>query len=166
MVFHWNPLFKVSRTLLSILADLKNAVVGVVSIIPLISYPSILFLSFLWLFQLHQQQLVSTALACFTAFFSSQTRSKYLFIFSLTFILNHLWQNPLNKKFFSFFYLAVGLLFRPVLDYPFVLQNPREFYASHSLEQILIFAYTIWLYGKISISCIISSRSPFPPSHA
>ena len=27
---------------------------------------------------------------------------------------------------------------------PFLFQNPKEFYESHSLERILVGAYTIW----------------------
>ena len=57
-----------SRTLLSILSDLSNPVIRMVSILLLISIFS-LFSSLLRPFQVHQQQLVSPSSSCSTAFF-------------------------------------------------------------------------------------------------
>ena len=47
---------------------------------------------------------------------------------------------------------------------PFVCQNPKEVCVSHYPGQILGCAYTICLYGQISISCTIPNGSPFSPS--
>ena len=77
---------QVSKTLLSILVDLNNAVVWMVSTRPLISNSSIFFLLILgWLYRAHQLQLVSSSLSCSIVFFSSLARSMYLSIFSLSF---------------------------------------------------------------------------------
>ena len=67
-LFHWclteskSP--QVSRTLLSILTDFNNAVVWIVSILPLISSSSNIFQSILGPFQVHQLQFVSPSLLC------------------------------------------------------------------------------------------------------
>ena len=60
----------------------------------------------------------------------------------------------------------INTVFWLQLGDPFVSQNPREFYASHSIGWILVSAYTFSEYGQISVSCTISSGSSFPPSHA
>ena len=71
---------------------------------------------------MHQLQLVLLSSSCFTAF-------------------SVLWQGPcifLSFRFHLFsFWQGVG-------D-PFVSQNSREFYSSHSLEMVLVCAYTILL---------------------
>ena len=77
------------------------------------------------------------------------------------------WQNSQNVK-FSFFLLidTWSGFFGPEFCDLFVFQNPQEFYASHSLGQILVCAYTIFQFGKILISCTIPSGSPFLSSNA
>ena len=74
IVFHWSvsdsksP--QISRTLLSILADLYNVLVWMVSIRPLISNSSSPHFQSLWgPFLEHRLQLVSSSLWCSTAFF-------------------------------------------------------------------------------------------------
>ena len=54
-----------------------------------------------------------------------------------------LWrQSSLDDWFsFSFFLLSLGLVFWSWLADLFISQNPREFYASHSLGRILVCAY-------------------------
>ena len=47
----------------------------------------------------------------------------------------------------------------------FLSQNPREFYASHFLGEILIF-FTIFQRGQILFSWSIPGGYPFPPIHA
>ena len=74
MVSHWNlsdsnpP--RVSRTLLSILADSNNAVVRMVPYFILFPSLPVLVLTIWWLYQEHQLQLVSLALSC-SSFFNS-----------------------------------------------------------------------------------------------
>ena len=78
------------------------------------------------------------------------------------------WQNPLDSKFFffHFFKVTLDLVFWSELGDPFVSQNTREFYESHFLGRVVIFAGTIWQYGQISVTCTIPCESPFPPSRA
>ena len=69
---------------LSILDHLSNTVGWMVSIL-LILIPPVSFLSFWRLFQAHQIQLISTLFSYSTYLFSSLARSKYLFIFWLSY---------------------------------------------------------------------------------
>ena len=65
----------------------------------------------------------------------------------------------------SLFLLIISyLVVWPILGDSFLSQNPRGVCPSHSSGQILRCAYTICSCGQISISCIIPSRSPCPPS--
>ena len=83
----WSPSdsisYQVSRTLLSILADLNNAEVWIITIRPPISNFSS---SLSNPCQVHQSQLVPTSPSCSTSFFSSLARSKYLPLFSFSLI--------------------------------------------------------------------------------
>ena len=112
VVFHWSGndsnYLQISRTLLSILGDLNNAVVCGVSILSLI-------FQFFQFFCKPSETIPSATTTtsirvtlmfhCFCCcFFSSLARSKYLSIFSFPFIFN-LWstrktKNPLDNKFF------------------------------------------------------------------
>ena len=72
-------------------------------------------------------------------FFRSLARSKYLFLFSLSFISLGdplKWQNPLDDKFVCFFFFGGGLLINAKsglrAEILLVSQNFKEFYASHS----------------------------------
>ena len=73
MVFHWSlsdsKYPKFSSTLLSILADLNNAIVLMVSTRPLISKSSSPIINPLVTYQVHQLQLVSPSFSC-SIFFS------------------------------------------------------------------------------------------------
>ena len=94
MVFHWSlsgsqsP--QVSRTRLNILANLDNAVVWIVSILPLISHSSYPFTKPLGTVPRVPITIGTTVIFMFHNFFSSLTRSKYLFLisFSLVFTLS------------------------------------------------------------------------------
>ena len=86
---------QVSKTILSILCDFNNPVIGMVSIIAPIAKS----------FEDRSQYTKTgiTAIRTFHSFFRSRARSKYLSIFH--FLLSSLlgpleWQNPLNHKFF------------------------------------------------------------------
>ena len=93
IVFHWSvsdglsP--RLSRTLLSILANINNVAVLMILILPLISNSASSLLSPWGLFQLHQLLLVSLS-PYSTAFFRTLVGSKYLSIFSISFIFT-LW---------------------------------------------------------------------------
>ena len=89
----------------------------------------------------------------FYSFFNSEARSRYLFLFSLSFNFTQ-WSARMAKSTiqqvrFFFFWLSLGLVFWPSLSDPFVSQNPRELNASHSLGQIPCCAYTTCLDGQI-----------------
>ena len=139
---------QVTRTLLSILVDLNNASVRIVSILLLISNSSKLLSKLIGIVPTALTTIGITVNVIFHSFLSSLARSWYLSLFR--FILLSLCgsqerQNPLDRK-FSFFFL---FFFWPGWDD--VSQNPEEFYRSHSLERVLVCAYTIWEYGQISI---------------
>ena len=76
---------QVSRSLLSILANLNNAVVWMVLAYSLISSSSSLLPSLWRLFQVHLLQLVSLSPSCSIVFFNSLTRSKYILLFFVFF---------------------------------------------------------------------------------
>ena len=56
---------------------------------------------------------------------------------------------------FSFFFFFDYLVIWPKLDDPFVSQNPREVFASHSSERILSYICSTWSYDEIQIIIII-----------
>ena len=125
---------QVSRTLLSILADLNNAVVWIVSIRPLISKSCRPFIN-----PLETVPSVTTITDIndtfmFYNFIISRARFRYLFFFSLSFIFT-LWSTGTvlsTIQQVSFFcWRLLGLVVGPRLDDPFVSQNPREVCVSH-----------------------------------
>ena len=96
----------------------------------------------------------------FYCFFSS------LIIFTLSFIFHFVrTEKSIRRKilffFLFFFYLTLCLIFCPRSGDLFISQNPREFYETHSLGRILVYAYTICYYGQFFISCPITSGSTF-----
>ena len=120
MVFHWSlrdsksP--QVSRTLLSILSDLNNAVVLIVSICPLISNSSNSLSKPLETVPSSPITIGSTATLMFNSFLSYLTWSKCLSLFSLSLIFT-LWSTDMAKSiilqvlFFSFFLFFFSFLF-------------------------------------------------------
>ena len=102
----------------------------------------------------------------FHSFFSSLARSKFLSLSLVSFIFTLVcWNSKIHKIANSLFLLILGLVFLMGLGHLIVSQNPREFYESQSVGLILVCAYTIWLYGQISIYCTIPSGSIFPTHH-
>ena len=88
MVPHWNlsdsKALQVSRTLLSIFANLDNALVWIVSICSIISKSSNLFIHLLKIVPSAPITTVITITFMFHIFLSSLARSGYLSLFSLT----------------------------------------------------------------------------------
>ena len=162
MVSHWSlsdsKSLQVYRTLLSILADLNNAVVwqsSSPSISPLVSVlrvPITIGITIIFMFH------------CFIS--SLQGPGTYLsfYFLSILFYGQPRQQNPLFSKFSFSCWWLLGLVIWPRLGDPFIYQNPRRVNASHFLGQILVCAYTICLYSQISVPCTIPNGSPCPPS--
>ena len=63
----------------------------------------------------------------------------------------------------SLCWLLLGLVFWPRLGDPCVCQSPIGVYVRYFLGQVLGYAYTICLYGQISISCTSPCGSPCWP---
>ena len=178
MVFHNNlsdsksP--QVSRTLLSILVDLNNAVVYMVSTHPLISKSSYPCTDPLVTVRSAPIKFAITVIFLFHCFFTSLTRSSSYLSFCFLSVIpcsQQDRQSPLFSRFsFSFFFFFffvidfLGLVVRPRFGDPFVFQNPTELCAPHFPGRILGCAYTICSYGQILNSCTIPSRSPSLPS--
>ena len=133
MVCHWslsdNKSPQVFRTLLSILANLNNAVVLMVFICPfgIIPIAPIIF--------------GITVTFMFHSFFSSLARSRYSSVFSLSFNFT-LWSAGTAKsaiwQVLCFCWLSLSLVVWPIFSDLFLSQNPRELWASHSPGQRLI----------------------------
>ena len=152
MVFHWSlsdsksP--QVSRTLLSILAVLNNAVVWMVPTCPPVYKSSFPFsycsksTNYNWYnCHLHVPQF----------FFNSLARSRYfsLFSYSFSFILWSAETAKLTILQVPFFLLIIIILvFWPRLGDPCVCQRHIGVYVCHFLEQVLGCAYTISLYSQ------------------
>ena len=94
MVFHWSlsdiKSLQVSRTLLSILADLNYIVVWMVSIHPLVTMSSSLYSNLLVTVPSAWIRIGITVIFMFHCFYSSLVRFKYLSFFSFSFCLT-LW---------------------------------------------------------------------------
>ena len=157
MVSHWSfsacESLQVSRTRLTILADVHNAGVCMVCICPLISNSSNPFTNPLGIVPSTPTTIGITVTFMFHSFFSSLARCRYLSLFSLSFIFA-LWsagtaKSTIRSTHFIFFLLSLGLVIWPIFDDPFASQNPWEVCASHSPGQILGFAYPFWSYGLI-----------------
>ena len=139
-----------SCPLLSILVDLNNAVIWMISHHPLISNfssPSSVTVPRAPL------TMGITVTFMLQSFFQFLRMSRYLSFFSLSFNFT-LWsvgtaKSTIQQVLFFFSWLSLGLVVWPRLGDLFVSQNSREVYASHSLGQILSCTYTIWSYGQI-----------------
>ena len=114
-----------------------NAVVWMNSIYPLISN------YFQSLYQSFPRAPITISISVtfkFHSFLSSQVRSRYLSLFSLS-------HYSAGSLFFC--WLSVGLVVWPELVDLFVSQNPRECCSSHFPIRILGWAYTICSYSQI-----------------
>ena len=171
--FEWQ---QASRTLCSILADLSNAVVWIISTRPVISNSSSPCTNLL--VTVPRAPVIIGIIVTFmfhSFFFNFLTRSRYLSFFSLSFnftlwsakstIMQVLSGGLLFLICFVFCFLLFGLVVWTRLGDLCVSQNSRGVCVSNSPEQILACANTICLYGQISISCTVPSGSLRQPSH-
>ena len=171
MVFHWSlrdsksP--QVSRSLLSILAVLNNAVVWIESTRPPTSKSSSSFRNPLVTVPNAPIKIIVTCM--FHSFFNSLARSRYLSFFSHSFSFI-LWSAGTAKStilhvLFFFCWLLLSLVFWPWLGDPCVCQSPIGVYVCHFLGQVLGCTYTICWHGQIYISCTSPSGSLCRPNH-
>ena len=155
VVSHWNlsdsKSSQVSRTLLSILADLNYAVVWMVSSGLLISKSSSSFINSLVTAPSAPIIISIIVTSMFHSFFSL-ARSRYwsffrFLLFSICGLPER--QSPLFSRLLFFCWLSLGLLVWSKLGDLFVYQNPEKFCACHFLGRIPGCAYTICSYGQI-----------------
>ena len=157
---------QVSRTLLGILAVLNNVVVWMVSIRPPISKSSSPFSNPLVTVPNAPITIGIIVTCMFHSFFNSlASRGTYpsFHILSVLFCGQPGQQSPRFCK-FSSISLLLGLAFWPRLGDPCVCQSSIGVYVCYFLGQVLSCAYTICLYGQISISCTFPRGSPCRPS--
>ena len=177
MVFLWSlrdsksP--QVTRTVLSIWADLNNAC-------SLISKSSSPFTKPLRIVPNTPIIFGITITFMFHCIFNSLEKSKYLSLFSIFFLSNCVLHRN-GKTYYSagfpffslslsywliylFILLSLGLVVGPILGDPFISQNPRGVCGSHSPGQILDCVYILCLNDQISVSCTVLSGSSYPPS--
>ena len=152
MFFYWSlgssncP--QMSRILLSILADF-NIVVRMGSTCHLISKSTSLLTKPLGIVPSALITIgIHVTFVCYS-FFSSPAKPRYLSLVSLSFIFTQMSDRTAKftkqLAFFSFLFfswLSQGMVVWLRLGDPFLSQNPRYFYASHSPGQILGCAYT------------------------
>ena len=158
---------QVFRTLHRILADLNNAVLWMVSTLPLNYKSSSLFNNPLVTVPRPPITTGITVTFIFHGFF--QFSSKVQVLISLfDFFQFYPMINRNGKIHYSagylFYRLSFGLVVCPGLDDLFLSQNSREFCVSHFSGRISGCAYTICSYDQISISCTIPRGSTSPSS--
>ena len=143
----------VSRTLLSIQADLNNDVVWMVTLFHPISKSSCAFTDTFGIVPSALTTIGTTVTFMFWSFF--------FFLFFLFFTnlgtylsFSFLWFSLCGlpgRQILFFYWLWLGLVVWQRLDDPFLSQNPKEHYASHSLGWFLDRECTPFSYGQIKI---------------
>ena len=161
MVFPWDPSdsksLQVFKTLLSILADLNNAVVWMFSTRPLVFKSSSLSTNWLVIVPSAPITISITVSFMFHSFFSSLARSCYLSLFPLSFsfypVMSHYSAGSVLFSFFFFFCrLSPSLIIWTRFGNQFLSPNPREFCASHFLGQILGWSNLNFLHNSQCIT--------------
>ena len=120
MVLHWSKFPLISRTLRSILADLSNAIVSMVSTHPLISKSSSPFTNSSVTVPRAQSATSIIVTYMFHSFFNSLARSRYLSFFSLSFNFTQ-WSAGTAKS-----TVLKVLFFVVVVDYDKVWLSDRD----------------------------------------
>ena len=136
VVFHWSLSVgksrEGSRTRFSILADLSNAFVWIVSILPLISISSCPFSRLLGIFPSTPTTINITLKLMFLNVFNSLARSKYFPIFSLSSI-STVWPVGTAKSIKQqFFLLTLGLVFCKIRASVCISKSQRILWVSFS----------------------------------
>ena len=158
MVFHWNlsdsksP--QVSRTLLSILAILSNAVVWMVSIHPFISKSSSAFINPLVTVPRTPIIIGINATFRFHSFFSSLVRSRYLFFFSLSFNFT-LWsaRTAKSKIFQVLFFLLIIIRSGDLAEFKWSVwmsKSQRSLCMSFSRTNVKLCIYHLFVWSNLN----------------
>ena len=155
-----------STTLLSILVVLNNAVVRMVSTCALISKISSSIKKPLRIIPSPPNTNLIITTFVFNSFFkNSLTRSRYLSLFSVSFMFTFRCKGRQSQLFGSFFCsLSWGRFVRPRFGDPFVSQSQKEVCVSLSPRRILCRVYITSSYGQTETFCTTISRSLFPLS--
>ena len=146
MVFHWSRYDsnspQVRKTILNILANLNDAMIGRIVIFPLISDSSGLLSKPLETVPSAPITNTITVTFSFQSFLSSQARSKYLSIFSLSFIFT-LWSAG-TISFFFFFFVRCDLVWSSGRDWVicFILMLCVSF--SWTDTGLCIYHFLVW----------------------
>ena len=152
MVFLWSlsdDKSQVSRTLLSILADLNNAVVWIVSTSPVFSKSSSPCTNPLVKVPRAPTTIgIIVTFMCYS-FFNPLARSRYLSLFLHSFNFT-LWSTGIAKstilQVLSFLLIIICLVVWPRLGDPFVFQNPRGVYMVILQDRFWVFYYYYHYY--------------------
>ena len=159
---------QVSRILLSILADLSNAVVWIVSACSLISKPSTHFTNPSVIVLWAPIKIGINVTFMFHSFFLIllQGPGTYpSFRFLSTLLCGQAGQESPQSCRFSFFVIIIRFnCLVEIRGSVCISKSQRKTPASYSPGQILGCAYTVCSYGQILISCTVLSGSPCLPS--
>ena len=171
MVFHWSlsdsKFSQVTRTLLSILTDLNNVVIWMVSTRPLISKSSSPFMNPLVTVSRELITIAINVIFMFHSFFNSQQgRGIYPSFHFLSILLcgraghqsSQFWKFSFFIYFILFFFIRFSRLGEICMS-----KSQRSLWG-HSPEKTVDCVYTICSYDQISISCSIPSGSLCLPS--
>ena len=173
MVFHWSLSVskspQVSRTVLSILTDLNNAVVWIVSVRPPISKSSRPFNNPLVIVPNAPITIGTIVTFMFHSFFNSLARSKFLSFFSLSFRFI-LWSAGTAKSTILqiFFLLLINMrsgLLAWIRWTVRTLKSHRSLCVSFSWTGAGLCIYHLFVWLRIEISCTFLSGPPCRPSH-
>ena len=139
---------QVSWIILSIQADLNNAVVWIIFTCPVISKPSNPFTNLLKIVQTAPFTIGIDVIFIFNIFFLFLFSKNVSVLMFLLILLCNLpgGQSPLYAGSLFFFN---DLVVWPRLGDPFVSENLKEVCASYSPGWILVSTYTIWLKAQI-----------------
>ena len=156
---------QVTRTILSILADLDNILTWMVSSNSLISKSSSPCSNSVVTVPSAPVKNGITVTSILHSFFQFSSKVYVLLSIFAFFQFQVERQSSQSGKFVFFFrWLSPGLVVWSRSGDPFVSQILREVFASPFSERVLGCAYTIYSYGQISVSCIIPKWSPCLPS--
>ena len=153
---------QVSKSLLSILADLNNAVFWMVSTCPLISESSCPFINILGIESSTSITIGISVTFMFHSFVSSLARSQYLSLFSISFIFTRWFADTAKSTiqpilFFLFFFFFFFLLtitrsghLAEIWRTVFISSSERSFWISFSRTDSGLYVYHLFGWSNLS----------------